>query len=45
MLDWLVSTCDLFGLPCQNWMLVVSGGLLMYVAILAVSQMVQTNPR
>ncbi len=44
MLDWLVGTCDLFGLPCQNWMLVVSGALLMYCAILAVTRMVETNP-
>jgi hypothetical protein len=45
MLDWLVGSCDIFGLPCQNWMLVVSGALLMYVAILAVTRMVETIPR
>ena len=35
MLDWLVTSCDLFGLPCQNWMLAVAGGLALYLAALA----------
>ncbi len=30
MLDWLTGNCDLFGLPGQNWMLVIGGGLLLY---------------
>jgi hypothetical protein len=35
MLNWLVGNCDLFGLPGQNWMLLVGGGLLIYGATLA----------
>lgn len=35
MLDWLTANCDLFGLPAQNWMLVVGGGLLLYIGGLA----------
>ena len=34
MLDWLVTSCDLFGLPCQNWMLAVAGGFALYLAAL-----------
>ena len=34
MLNWLTSNCELFGLPGQNWMLVVGGGLLLYIAVL-----------
>jgi hypothetical protein len=38
MLNWLTGNCDLFGLAGQNWMLVVAGGLLLYIAALAVSR-------
>lgn len=31
-LDWLVGDCRLFGLTGQNWMPVVGGGLLLYIA-------------
>ena len=34
MLDWLTYDIDLFGLPAQNWMLLVGGALLLYIAIL-----------
>ena len=34
MLNWLTANCELFGLPGQNWMLVVGGGLLLYIAAL-----------
>ena len=27
MLDWLTDTIELFGLPAQNWMLLLGGGL------------------
>ena len=37
MLNWLTSNCELFGLPGQNWMLVVGGGLLLYVAVLVIT--------
>ena len=36
MLNWLTGNCDLFGLAGQNWMLVVAGGLLLYIAALAI---------
>ncbi len=38
MLNWLTANCDLLGLPAQNWMLVVGGGLLLYIAALAISR-------
>ncbi len=31
MLNWLTDNFDLFGLPAQNWMLLVGGGLLLYI--------------
>jgi hypothetical protein len=36
MLNWLTGNCELFGLTGQNWMLVVAGGLLLYIAALAI---------
>ena len=36
MLNWLTENCELFGLPGQNWMLVVAGGLLLYIAVLVI---------
>ena len=38
MLDWLTGNCELFGLAGQNWMLVVAGGLLSYIVVLAISR-------
>jgi hypothetical protein len=45
MMNWLVGNCDLFGLPCQNWMLVTGGGLLLYLAVLAIVQPRQPRVR
>ncbi len=45
MLNWLTSNCELFGLPGQNWMLVVGGGLLLYVAVLVISNRRQAGTR
>ena len=38
MLHWLVGNCDVFGFAGQNWMLVVAGGLLAYIAVLAIGR-------
>ena len=38
MLNWLTGNCELFGLSGQNWMLVVAGGLLAYIAVLALGR-------
>jgi hypothetical protein len=38
MLNWLTGNFDLFGLSGQNWMLVVAGGLLAYIAVLAIGR-------
>jgi hypothetical protein len=38
MLSWLVGNCDLFGMACQNWMWLTGGGLLLYVATLAIAR-------
>ena len=45
MLNWLTGTCELFGLTGQNWMLVVAGGLLLYIAVLAIGQRRQAGVR
>ena len=37
-MDWLVGNFDLFGLPGQNWMLVVAGVVAIYVAMLAIGR-------
>jgi hypothetical protein len=36
MLHWLVGDCHLFGLTGQNWMPLVIGMFLVYIATLAV---------
>jgi len=39
MLNWLTGNCELFGQPIQqNWMLLVAGGLLAYIAVLALGR-------
>ena len=35
MLIWLTDNIDLLGLPMQNWMLLLGGGLLLYIGVLA----------
>lgn len=46
MLNWLTSNCELFGLPGQNWMLVVvGGGLLLYIAVLVITNRRQADIR
>jgi hypothetical protein len=45
MLNWLTGNCELFGLPGQNWMLVVAGGLLLYIAVLVIGSFRQTGVR
>ena len=45
MLNWLTGNCELFGVTGQNWMLVVAGGLLLYIAVLAISHRRQTGVR
>ena len=37
MLHWLVGNCDLFGFNAQNWMLVVTGALVLYLLTLLVT--------
>lgn len=45
MLNWLTGNCELFGVTGQNWMLVVAGGVLLYIAVLAISHRRQTGMR
>ena len=45
MLDWLTGNIELFGLPGQNWMLVLAGGLVLYIAVLAIGRHRQTGAR
>jgi hypothetical protein len=43
VLDWLVGDC--FGLTGQNWMMVVGGGLLLYIAGLVIARRRPTGTR
>ncbi len=45
MLNWLTESSEWFGLPGQNWMLVVAGGLLLYMAALVIGSFRQTGVR
>jgi hypothetical protein len=36
--NWLTDNCWLLGLAGQNWMLVVGGGLLIYIGALAIAR-------
>jgi len=45
MLNWLVGNCEVFGVTGQNWMLVVGGGLLLYIAMLMVARRRQPRTR
>lgn len=43
MLNWLTGNCDLFGFEGQNWMPVLAGGLLIYIAVLVIGRNRQTG--
>jgi hypothetical protein len=43
MLNWLTGNCDLFGFNGQNWMLLLAGGLLAYIAVLVIGRRGQTS--
>ena len=45
MLQWLISDCQLFGLPAQNWMWVFPSGLLLYLVVLTVIRRRKTGIR
>jgi hypothetical protein len=45
VLQWLISDCRLFGLPAQNWMWVLTSGLLLYLAVLTVIRRRQAGNR
>ena len=36
-MQWLVDTSELFGLPVQNWLLLVAAGLALYVIVLTIA--------
>jgi hypothetical protein len=38
MLDWMIGSFTLFGLPCQNWMLVFGAVFALYLAVAIVLQ-------
>ncbi len=38
MLNWLTANITVFGLHAQNWMLLVGGGLLAYIAALTLAR-------
>ena len=37
-MDWLTSNSVWFGVPAENWMLVIGGGLLIYIAVLVIAE-------
>jgi hypothetical protein len=43
MLNWLVGNSNLFGLPVQNWMLLVGGALALYILTLVVARQRRAN--
>ena len=38
LMNWLVGNSNLFGIPAENWMLVIGGGLLIYIAGLVIAE-------
>lgn len=38
VLNWLTSSYEIFGVPCQNWMLVIAGGLMVYALLLTLAR-------
>jgi hypothetical protein len=45
VMDWLAANSELFGVPAQNWMLVIGGGLLIYIAVLVIAKRRQPRVR
>ena len=45
VLNWLTANSELFGVPAQNWMLVIGGGLLIYIAALVIAERRQPRVR
>jgi hypothetical protein len=45
MLDWMLGNCNLFGLPCQNWMLVFGAAFAVYLAVALIVQAHQHKVR
>jgi hypothetical protein len=43
MLNWLTGNCNLLGFNGQNWMLVLAGGLLLYIAVLVIGHRRQAS--
>ncbi len=37
MMNWLVGDSQVFGLTVENWMLLMGGGLLLYIAVLVIA--------
>jgi hypothetical protein len=37
VLDWLAADTAWFGVPAQNWMLVIGAGLVLYIVGLAIA--------
>ena len=42
-MDWLTDTIELFGVPAQNWMLLLGCGLLLYIGALALPRRRRTG--
>jgi hypothetical protein len=37
MMNWLVGDFQVFGLVVQNWMLLIGGGFVLYIAVLVIA--------
>jgi hypothetical protein len=44
LMNWLAGHTEWFGVPAENWMLVIGGGLLVYIAILVIAERRQPRP-
>jgi hypothetical protein len=45
VMDWLVGSYDLLGVTIYNWILAIGGGLLLYFAVMAMTQRRQARMR
>ena len=43
VLNWLVANSLVFGVPTDNWILLIGGGLLFYIAVLVIAGRCQSR--
>ena len=43
VLNWLIANSLVFGVPTDNWILLIGGGLLFYIAVLVIAGRCQSR--